>query len=563
MLFPIVQRELLVAAKRPSTWWFRIAPATIGAFGVLWAMFFSFTALPALHGRYAFNILCGILILCSLLAGLMLTLDSITSERSNGTLELLQLSGLSGIEIVLGKIAAQAIPALLAISAVVPMLSIPVILGGVTGFEVVRAVGLILGTLALSLSISIFASSESFSVEEAMKKAVLILGGTLLIGSVVIVYFARGALFRKRERRWSVVKADRAANRLFLASLVGLAIFHFTVGSPAALIHMVLTRTQLGDHSGFYAGLIFMFFLSCVFLRLAGTFEALLPAEKRLTAAERPRSRQKRFTKSEDALMSLQKRGFKEFNAILICAGASLLSAVGGPLLVNAGFPGLYNVFSLVGFLPPLLLAFFMAQGAGRSLQELRETGMLELLWVAPVPWKKILLSQKRGFFQIMRLPILVVFIAYLPPLLWYNPLTAQYGIFYLFSIPFGIATIIAETFAIFWMSAYLVLQGRRALSAAGMVLAFVFVGPYLVLTPFVAMIAAGSRLTGLPHFSFFVYYCLHIAVYLAFIAWARPKVETWTPSSLPGSENTSEIKNSGTFVELSTALGVPRSSVL
>jgi hypothetical protein len=180
------------------------------------------------------------------------------------------------------------------------------------------------------------------------------------------------------------------------------------------------------------------------------------------------------------------------------------------------------------------MMDFFMAQEAGHPLQRLRETGMLELLWVSPFSWKDIVRAQTNQFLKTVKVPIALIFIAYLPPLLWYTPITrTNYGLFYLCSVPFALATILAEAFAIFWVAFHFVLHGKNALSAGAMVVGWIFIAPLLILSPLIGMIVAMSGAVGsLPYGPFFAYQILHVIVYLAFIAWAKPKVECWSPST-------------------------------
>ena len=70
-----------------------------------------------------------------LLAGVFLTADCLSEEKREGTLGLLFLTDLKGYDVVLGKFIARSLPALYGLLALLPLIGIPLLLGGVTGSE--------------------------------------------------------------------------------------------------------------------------------------------------------------------------------------------------------------------------------------------------------------------------------------------------------------------------------------------------------------------------------------------------------------------------------------------
>src|SRR5436190_15785009 len=135
-LFPIVERELRLAARRKSTFRIRAWTAILAIF----ICFISMLILWASSGRrsigqplfvyltsYAFG-------LC-LLAGVFLTADSLSEEKREGTLGLLFLTDLHGYEVVLGKFMATLLSAFYALLTLLPITGLPLLLGGVTGGE--------------------------------------------------------------------------------------------------------------------------------------------------------------------------------------------------------------------------------------------------------------------------------------------------------------------------------------------------------------------------------------------------------------------------------------------
>lgn len=93
-----------------------------------------------------------------LAAGPILTSDILSVERREGTLGLLFLTDLRGIDVVLGKLVAASVAAVFGLLAVLPVLAISVLLGGVQGGELIRVALVLVNTLFLSLALGILAS---------------------------------------------------------------------------------------------------------------------------------------------------------------------------------------------------------------------------------------------------------------------------------------------------------------------------------------------------------------------------------------------------------------------
>ena len=155
---PVVQRELRVAARKGSGAWFRFGAVLLGLgfFLLLWST--PIRAQPQVVSDIVFRVLATALFGFSLLAGVLFTADALTSEKRAGTLGLLFLTELRGYDIVLGKLAATSLRAVYGVIALIPVLSLPVLVGGVSGGQVFRTVTVILLTLGLSLSLGIVAS---------------------------------------------------------------------------------------------------------------------------------------------------------------------------------------------------------------------------------------------------------------------------------------------------------------------------------------------------------------------------------------------------------------------
>jgi ABC-type transport system involved in multi-copper enzyme maturation permease subunit len=177
-LFPIVERELRVAARRAWVYWLRVAVAGL-VLGV-WLLLLLAAGgnwSPQALGRALFNGVSIPAFVLALFTGVFLTADCISSECREGTLGLLFLTDLRGHDIALGKLATTSLHAGSGLLAIVPMLALTVLLVGVTGTAVVtRALTVLLAAL-LSLTVGLLCST----LFAEGRKAVLATLATLMV----------------------------------------------------------------------------------------------------------------------------------------------------------------------------------------------------------------------------------------------------------------------------------------------------------------------------------------------------------------------------------------------
>lgn len=173
---PIVERELRAVARRRGTYWTRLALALLGT-GVGVVVFALTVGLlsPQQTGQFIFRGLSGMLLLYCFAYGRRATADCLSVEKREGTLGLLFLTDLKGHDVVLGKLFATSIGGFYGLLAVVPVLSVSVLLGGVTSGEFWRMVLVLVDTFLLSLSIGMLGSSLSRSFRQAMASNFLLM----------------------------------------------------------------------------------------------------------------------------------------------------------------------------------------------------------------------------------------------------------------------------------------------------------------------------------------------------------------------------------------------------
>ncbi|HYG35699.1 MAG TPA: ABC transporter permease, partial [Clostridia bacterium] len=166
---PIVYRELREASRRKSTFRIRCWTALI-------AIVASFVLIPITSGSRGsggganplFQILTGYVFGLCLLAGVFLTADSLSEEKREGTLGLLFLTDLKGYDVVLGKFFARGLNAFYGLLALLPVIALPLLLGGVTGGEYWRMALALINALFISLAAGTCVSAFSRDSQRAM-----------------------------------------------------------------------------------------------------------------------------------------------------------------------------------------------------------------------------------------------------------------------------------------------------------------------------------------------------------------------------------------------------------
>ncbi|MBI5383251.1 MAG: ABC transporter permease subunit [Verrucomicrobia bacterium] len=172
---PIVERELRTRARRPGTYWLRCSAALIGAAlaGVMMigAVLFG----PGTVGKKLFLWLAWPAWLFCLLEGVRNTADCLSEEKRHGTLGLLFLTDLKGYDVVLGKFMGAALGAFFVLLAMVPVIGLSLLCGGVTLGEFWRLTLTLMQTLFFSLAAGLFVSSVSRDERRAWSGSVMLM----------------------------------------------------------------------------------------------------------------------------------------------------------------------------------------------------------------------------------------------------------------------------------------------------------------------------------------------------------------------------------------------------
>src|SRR3954469_18665696 len=239
MWFPIVQRELRVASRRSATFWFRLISPICALLFIFSSLISNADSNPSSRGRSIFEILGGVLFVLSLLAGLQYTADSIQEERREGTLDLLKLTGLRGIDVIAGKMTANSLGAFFSLVAAFPILALPLLLGGVSGGQLFKTVLLLAATLLLSLAIGIFASAQAVTRQAALRQAATITAIISMVGIIGLFYLRARKDFERRANSYPAIEQSADFVGLFLVFVMMVA-FGLPLGAPAVILLQTL-----------------------------------------------------------------------------------------------------------------------------------------------------------------------------------------------------------------------------------------------------------------------------------------------------------------------------------
>lgn len=184
----LVERELRLRARQPLTMWLRLGTATAATLLTLsWTQAATWLG-PAEMGRAVFAVLTWLSFGVLLFEGMRQTVDSLSGEQREGTLGLLFLTELGGLDIVLGKLAAASLHALGGLLAMFPVLGIGLAVGGITAGEFWRTQLALLTTLLVAGCGGLWVSARSHDPLRA------VLAGVGLILALVLLPLAYDGL---------------------------------------------------------------------------------------------------------------------------------------------------------------------------------------------------------------------------------------------------------------------------------------------------------------------------------------------------------------------------------
>jgi len=225
---PIAARELRVAAHNRAVFRGRIWSAALAIFATIWCLY----SFMGFNGRINASIGWQILWFQAFAAFAMAvsamgpTADSISREKRDGTLGLLFLTHLKGRDVVLGKLISNTALWFSSALATMPILALPVLLGGIQISQSINLLLSILNTMLFSASVGLFVSSLSVHRQKAHSAAV----GIVFFFCGIIPLFAamaRKLPFSAAQIHFVEMASPFYTHKLALGAPIGIERFYF------------------------------------------------------------------------------------------------------------------------------------------------------------------------------------------------------------------------------------------------------------------------------------------------------------------------------------------------
>lgn len=426
-MWTVIQRELRELARQKALYGLRLLGGGV-MMVLLWLAWERAEPGPGTSGRGFFLGLNRLLFLGLWLVGPILTADCLSREKREGTLGLLFLTPLRPVDVVVGKAFSQSARAFLFVLATLPVMVIPVLLGGVVWKDALRMLFLQLAALGLALAAGLAASSLTLTWWRARLLAfVFALGAGLLFVflhlSVQVIPMHLAAV-AKGDTRSLVDGYLGSARSLFARSGLGQVggfdqLWHDWPGVPTST-----SSVQFAALVWIASWLLVGVIVYAAALGVRRTWRLEPPSSGRL-AAERAlvevrfgrrhwKSRRIRAL-DRNPIRWLESRSWDARVSGWLLAGAALLASV----LTMDGFS--WRGSSLYLLLRPALIGV-MAFAATASFRGERESGALELWLVTPLSPRMILRGRLAGllarcagaFGVLVLLPYLPAFMSWL-----------------------------------------------------------------------------------------------------------------------------------------------------
>ena len=453
-----------------------------------WAFLVTGRLQPQMVGRTLFYTLTGGVMLYVMLAGLRSTSDCLSEEKRDGTLGLLFLTDLRGYDVVLGKLLANSLAVFYCVLAVLPVLAVPLLMGGVTVGEFARLVVVIVNTLFFSLSAGMLASAICTSARATISWTLLLL----------LLVTAGGPALGMIEwwiRHWQ--------GSYHFAFLYPSPVFNFFAG--------VDEFYKRGLGTGYFVSLTFVHVVSWLYLLTASLLVPRSWQDKPATVGElKTRGRVQAILEGEaDERNDFRTRCLDQ-NAFYWLATRPRQKALWSwtPLVLAAlGWvwgmskfggewlnPGMYATTAIaLGFTYKAMIG----GEAGRRMIEDRKSGALELLLSTPLTVKDIARGQRMALQRQFTLPVIamtiVAFCLWLAGASHHDINGSERGYWLLAGVLAAILYV-ADVVALFWMGMWHGLSVKNPKHAFGLA-----VVPILIL-PWIAMGLTGTVIMFLPH---------------------------------------------------------------
>jgi hypothetical protein len=467
---PVVERELRVKARQAGVYYARILGAA-AAFIILSMMILSSLGPRAgPNGFHIFVTLTVIAMLFCVFEGARSTADSISEEKREGTLGLLFLTDLKGHDVVLGKLAASSLQAIYLVIGFLPILAIPVMMGGITLGEYLRVSLVLIVTILMTVCLGIAISARSL---ESQKSQALSLGIAALFAGVLPLL----DLALRQAAPWPAAAG-------------------LSLPSPTTAAFLAFDMHYQKHADTFWASVICMVMFSVLLLGL--TFrnvmlhwasEATLGTRLTKVFLPKPESRstaRRRLDHNPIFWLGTRREGSRLW--LWIALGTGLAGCI------SQLSPGNANIGNAIAHLTLMLsktaLLFFGAWKASQVLVEARRENTLELWLTTPLSVSDTMEGLKQAFRWNLRHPFLLGLTLLISSAIatqiffWRNNISmgmsseASRWLYVGFGVASSGVIFAADLLALSWVSAWLALVSKKPGDAVARSFVYVIVAP-------------------------------------------------------------------------------------
>ncbi len=396
-VFPVISRELRSQARQPFTFWLRmLGVAAVLACGVFFTLDQPLTPNQgaALFGFMHLTLFGAVWVLIPLSAA-----DCLSRERREGTLGLLFLTPLKPRDIVVAKGLTHGVRGMTLLVAVLPVLTIPFLLGGVSWQQATASAVINFSGVCWALAAALVASATARNSLRAMALAALLAVLALLVQSYLVGLLLGYKLGGNLRSGYSSMD------------------FNFLVGFAVNGLHPQAWNVWTGALPRVSAVQVLISILQSAVIALLALAVAVLFAAKRVRGSwqEEPPSvraqqiekvffqpvlwvsflkRWMRWKLERNPIGWLEQRSWS--GRLVTWTWFAIIVSVQTMALTDRGFFRSYQTWEN---LMAWMLTFSMAASAAGSFRRERETGVLELLLVSPLKTGQIIGGRLRGLW--------------------------------------------------------------------------------------------------------------------------------------------------------------------
>jgi hypothetical protein len=425
MVAPIAIRELLIASRRAMTWRIRLGMTSVA----LVICFFAMTGRSAISsaGQNSFNVLTILALIYTLAAGFLFTACSISEERREGTFGLLYLTPLSSWDVIAGKLASTSLQGFFGLIAILPVLFLPLLSGGVTGQQLMRVVLVLLVTLLFSLSAGMFASASARSSRGALGMTGMLVIFPLAFGWLGILLATVFSYVSEQERKkraniyWLTAYTLLIAFQMWMVTVSGYGL----VGSPGQAFWAASNPAVTGIP---FLASVAAIAVTAVFYLLSASLCTEWYRSAREIAIQNeetehlddlifPGLRSKGSVRDEPArwlLTFLQSPPLLFYLMLVVMLLANL-----GSGRAPTGF-GMHSAFVVLGTFPYLIFNYCLARFCAAPFWMLERSGFMETLMTTPLRVPDLVRAQRKIFWLTLKLPLIFLVLSSIPAALYF-----------------------------------------------------------------------------------------------------------------------------------------------